>query len=204
MRTIIGSIVGALATGVLLIGYHSANRDVAGQAQVAPAAYAANARLVSDTTGMNGALANAATGPVLVKCEPNQQALIRETRALNGELLRQVECVGSAAASTPVYIDQYGRTVAMAEPRVIQSDLVTAPRAVRTVNYEPAPRRVVSTQSREVTRSSGRSWKKSALIIGGSAGTGAGVGAIAGGKKGAAIGAAVGGGVAALYEAIKR
>ena len=45
-----------------------------------------------------------------------------------------------------------------------------------------------------------RSWGKSALIIGGSAGTGAGIGGIAGGKKGALVGAALGGGVASLYE----
>jgi hypothetical protein len=49
-----------------------------------------------------------------------------------------------------------------------------------------------------------RSWKKSALIIGGAAGAGAGVGALAGGKKGALIGAAIGGGSGAVYEAIKR
>jgi hypothetical protein len=49
-----------------------------------------------------------------------------------------------------------------------------------------------------------RSWKKSALVIGGAAGAGAGVGALAGGKKGALIGAAIGGGSGAIYEAIKR
>ena len=45
-----------------------------------------------------------------------------------------------------------------------------------------------------------RSWGKSALIIGGSAGTGAGIGGMVGGKKGALVGAALGGGVASLYE----
>jgi hypothetical protein len=49
-----------------------------------------------------------------------------------------------------------------------------------------------------------RSWAKSALIIGGSAGTGAGVGAIVGGKRGALIGAALGGGAASLYEGARR
>jgi hypothetical protein len=48
-----------------------------------------------------------------------------------------------------------------------------------------------------------RSWKKRALVIGGSAGAGAGVGAIAGGKKGALIGAAIGGGAGTLYEVVK-
>ena len=49
-----------------------------------------------------------------------------------------------------------------------------------------------------------RSWAKSALIIGGSAGTGAGIGGIIHGKKGALIGAALGGGVASLYEGAHR
>jgi hypothetical protein len=49
-----------------------------------------------------------------------------------------------------------------------------------------------------------RSWGKSALIIGGSAGTGAGVGGIVGGRRGALIGAALGGGVGSLYEGAHR
>ncbi|HEV3142090.1 MAG TPA: hypothetical protein VGY57_16300 [Vicinamibacterales bacterium] len=49
-----------------------------------------------------------------------------------------------------------------------------------------------------------RSWGKTALIIGGSAGTGAGIGGIVAGKKGALIGAALGGGVGSLYEGAHR
>ena len=49
-----------------------------------------------------------------------------------------------------------------------------------------------------------RSWQKSALLIGGSAGAGAGVGALVGGKKGALAGAAIGGGAAAIYDQVKR
>jgi hypothetical protein len=49
-----------------------------------------------------------------------------------------------------------------------------------------------------------RSWGKTALIVGGSAGTGAGIGGIVGGKKGALIGAALGGGAAGIYEGAKR
>jgi hypothetical protein len=49
-----------------------------------------------------------------------------------------------------------------------------------------------------------RSWGKSALIIGGSAGTGAGLGGLVGGKKGALIGGALGGGVGSLYEGAHR
>jgi hypothetical protein len=49
-----------------------------------------------------------------------------------------------------------------------------------------------------------RSWGKSALVIGGSAGTGAGIGGLVGGKRGALIGAALGGGVGSLYEGAHR
>jgi len=49
-----------------------------------------------------------------------------------------------------------------------------------------------------------RSWGKSALIIGGSAGTGAGIGGLVAGKKGALVGAALGGGAGSLYEGAKR
>jgi hypothetical protein len=74
----------------------------------------------------------------------------------------------------------------------------------------PAPRRVVTTTSqaprttRVVERRSGRDWKKTALVIGGSSAAGAGLGAVFGGKKGALIGAAIGGGASTLYEATKR
>ena len=49
-----------------------------------------------------------------------------------------------------------------------------------------------------------RSWKKSALVIGGSSAAGAGVGALVGGKKGALIGAAAGGAAGTVYEVRKR
>lgn len=62
----------------------------------------------------------------------------------------------------------------------------------------PAVRRTVAAR-----RDSGRNWKKTALLVGGSTATGAGVGAIFGGKKGALIGAAIGGGASTLYESTK-
>jgi hypothetical protein len=94
-----------------------------------------------------------------------------------------------------------------------------APRAQlvsqRQVVSRPAatPRRTVSRSSAPVQREEvvvreeapeGRSWQKTAMIIGGSAASGAGVGAIVKGKKGALIGAAIGGGAASIYEATKR
>lgn len=85
-----------------------------------------------------------------------------------------------------------------------------APVAQRTVAANPVARRTVYTsaapvQERVVTRErSGRTWQKTAMIIGGSTAGGAGVGGIMGGKKGALIGAAIGGGAASIYEASKR
>ena len=75
------------------------------------------------------------------------------------------------------------------------------PRTVRQVVYTEPRAAVSSRQSTDVKK---RSWKKTALIIGGGAGAGAGIGAIAGGKKGALIGAAIGGGAASIYEVSKR
>jgi uncharacterized membrane protein len=67
----------------------------------------------------------------------------------------------------------------------------------------PIPaRQVVYTDARPVRTS--RTVKKSAIIIGSSAGAGAGVGAAIGGKKGALIGAAIGGGGAALWDQLTR
>jgi hypothetical protein len=68
--------------------------------------------------------------------------------------------------------------------------------ASRPIGYDDRP---VS-----VERSSGRDWKKTALMIGGSTAAGAGLGGIFGGKKGALIGAALGGGASTLYEVTKR
>jgi hypothetical protein len=76
---------------------------------------------------------------------------------------------------------------------------VAAP--VRTVTtVQQAPR----SATRVVERETGRNWKKTALVIGGSTATGAGVGAVFGGKKGALIGAAIGGGASTIYESTKQ
>ena len=72
----------------------------------------------------------------------------------------------------------------------------------RTVAAAPAQDRVVVAPADE--REDERSWKKTAMIIGGSAASGAGVGGIVKGKKGALIGAAIGGGAASIYEATRR
>ena len=72
---------------------------------------------------------------------------------------------------------------------------------MQRVVSRPRVTRVSSVQREAEPR---RSWKKTALVIGGSTAGAAGVGGLIGGKKGALIGAGVGGGAAAIYEAMKR
>lgn len=81
------------------------------------------------------------------------------------------------------------------------SDGYAQPRRTATTEVitRSAPRRATT-----VAHSSGRSWQKTAMVIGGSSAAAAGIGAIFGGKKGALIGAAIGGGAGTLYEVNKR
>ncbi len=75
----------------------------------------------------------------------------------------------------------------------------------RVAAEQPVVRRVSSQDSVVSRRATAeRSWQKSVLLIGGSAGAGAGLGALMGGKKGALAGAAIGGGAAAIYDQVKR
>jgi hypothetical protein len=77
-----------------------------------------------------------------------------------------------------------------------------AVRPVRTVSRAPAS--AEQEAPRTVERRSGRNWKKTAIVIGGSSAAGAGLGAIFGGKKGALIGAAIGGGASTVYETTRK
>ncbi len=141
------------------------------------------------------AAASGAT-PIAVNCGPGQQALIRPS-LIAGQTISQVDCVpiaglpAAAAAypgmAAPVPAAYYGAQ--MDQPVV----------------YRPAPRQVRYRQApRAVRRTSGRSWQKSAIIIGSSAGVGAGVGGAVKGKKGALLGAAIGGGVATIWDQATR
>jgi hypothetical protein len=87
-------------------------------------------------------------------------------------------------------------------PAAAYTPYVSSAPAVR-----PARRVARSAEAEEtsqVERRSGRNWKRTAMVVGGSTAAGAGVGAIIGGKKGALVGAALGGGASTLYEATKR
>jgi hypothetical protein len=91
---------------------------------------------------------------------------------------------------------------AVAAPVIVQQPAArVAPRQTVYRTTAPVQERVVVDRA---PAQSGRSWKKTAMVIGGSSAAGAGVGGIIDGKKGALIGAAIGGGAASIYEATKR
>jgi hypothetical protein len=169
----------------------------------------------SDLTGVAAQTltTNQAGAPVLVSCEPHQRTLVRPV-VVNGATVSQVECV--AVGQTAAYAQNQ---LAGAVPVSYSGIAYPAPTAARPVNTELGDAQVVpvsnpSTVARPVrTRQvvydeqpvrRTRSVKKSAIIIGSSAGVGAGVGAAVSGKKGALIGAAIGGGGAAIWDQVTR
>lgn len=158
--------------------------------------------------------------PVVVSCEPHQRTLVRPV-VVNGVTVSQVECVATdqapvtaaaaPAAVAPAYVVPVQAPVAQPvyrtarAPQPVYDDLEDA--RVVPAAYPAEPARPTQTRQvvydREPVKKT-RSVKKSAIIIGSSAGVGAGVGAAVGGKKGALIGAAIGGGGAAIWDQVTR
>jgi hypothetical protein len=169
----------------------------------------------ANTTAGNGMAAPAQMYPItaspvaatpaapqwVVSCEPHQQAQIRQILQ-NGTPVNEVTCIDRAGRAMYPPSTPRPAYVSMDDDYVTLDDRVAvAPRAVRT---QPAVY-TVQEPSRSVRPvQKDRSWKKSAVIIGSSAGVGAGVGAAVGGKKGALIGAAIGGGGAAIWDQATR
>ncbi len=150
--------------------------------------------------------------PVVVSCEPNQRTLVRPT-IVNGVALSQVECVstGQPAAYAQQQLAQpIAAPVSYRAARVVERDPEIADARVIPASYPVTEARPVRTNQivygddRQVPVKRTRSVKKSAVIIGSSAGVGAAVGAAVKGKKGALIGAALGGGGAAVWDQITR
>lgn len=149
-----------------------------------------SARGVEALTAQNPA--SASLGHVAVACEPGQRVLAEQV-VLDGTPTARFACVDDVAVATTRAAVRPAVYERAAEPLVVTtaSQPVVAPRASQPVRVP-------------VRRDEGRSWQKSAVIIGSSAGIGAGVGAAAGGKKGALIGAAIGGGGAAIWDQVTR
>lgn len=152
--------------------------------------------------------------PVVVSCEPHQRTLVRPA-LVNGVQVSQVECVAADPSRVSAEAAYANELAPRAAAPVTYRQAARAPQVVYE-NLEPA--RVIRTsapataarpqQTRQVIYTEPakpkRSVKKSAVIIGSSAGVGAAVGAAVKGKKGALIGAAIGGGGAAIWDQVTR
>jgi hypothetical protein len=197
MKAILGSALGGLAAGAVALVASASGRPAAAADPWATQAAlnAPRAMTVAEARGLSTATTNA---PTMVQCEPQQEAVLRRS-VVAGREVAEVTCVSSRGAYTDAaYLDNRAGYQA-------QSDIVTRPAVRTTTAAQPrVVRQTAYTQPRVVEERNTRSWKKTALVIGGSAGAGAGIGALAGGKKGALIGAALGGGAASIYEATKR
>lgn len=178
MKSVMAGLGGALLATLALTAFQAKSITPAAEPLAGPGA-------------QGSSLGQAAAVPMAVQCAPGQQAVVRQIVA-NGKPLTAAECTGAAEtpAAAPVPAMDL---VEMQSPRVVPAAYTPA------VYQAPAPRVVSEREAKPK-----RSWKKTALVIGGSAGAGAGIGGLTGGKKGALIGAAIGGGAASIYEAVKR
>ena len=190
MNTVVGSAIGGLVAGAVALGAAAVMRPSPAPAFGVDQPSSAYAMPVANTASFN----NGAS----LQCLPHEEAVMQRT-VVNGREMSAMTCITRANVA-PMYYGQPGFAQPVYGQPVYRDDMVTRP-VVRTVNTAPV-RRV--SQSREVRRESGRSWGKTAMIIGGSSGAGAGIGGLIGGKKGALIGAAIGGGAATIYESTKR
>lgn len=188
VKVILGSALGGLMAGGLALMAVGQMRTTTAEASV-PVAGAWPAMTATQ----------AAAGPVMW-CAPHQDATMQRI-IVNGQAATGLVCVDRSAgmvtyqpgAHAPT---AYARPAAYAPMPMARPAVQTAPVRERVVDREP--------YEPDVHRQEKRSVAKTAMIIGGSAGTGAGIGAIVGGKKGALIGAAIGGGAASIWEATKR
>ena len=170
-KAIIGTAVGVLGLGGLLL--------------------ASSGRMAFDSSAKNPVAGSERVGSTVVDCGEGRQALVHPSASGAS----RVECVPMAVAQPQAIGMPYATQFAPAAP-VVQERVVYRDRPVtRTASRSTATRTVTSSQPAPVYRESqpqGRSWKKSAIIIGGATAGGAGVGAVLGGKSGAKKGAVVG------------
>lgn len=175
MRTIIGAAAGALAVGAMLVSYELGERRTFAR-ETAP-----TTQMVMGPDGV--------ARPYLM-----QAGLPAYGQPFAGQPYAWSPYTTMApAAVTPYGYNPQGAYLP-AQPQYVTERVVSERPVVRR-----ASTRVVSSEARPR-----RTWQKSALLIGGSAGAGAGLGALMGGKKGALAGAAIGGGAAAIFDQVKR
>src|SRR2546422_10643786 len=195
---VIAAAVGGLALGAFVV---AGSRYMTSPVQASiPAPSLGSTQLVSQGAGLE-------SNPVLVDCADGQRALVRHV-SVAGQTVAQVQCVGQplmtpngfdemSMAAAPAYNTARAYPASMSRPA---SYSAPAPVRTRTV----ASRQPVAYRTASEPVHTGRSWKKSALIIGGSAAGGAGIGAIVGGKSGAVKGAVLGGVAGTVYDIATR
>jgi len=172
-KAIIGTAVGVLGLGGLLL--------------------ASSGRTTFDSSAKNPIVGSERAGSTVVDCGEGRQALVHPS--MSGA--SRVECVPMAVAQPQAigmpYATQFAPASPVVQERVVYRDRPVARTASRSSATRTTP--VTSSQRAPVYRESqlqGRSWKKSAIIIGGATAGGAGVGAVLDGKSGAKKGAVVG------------
>ena len=193
MQTVVGSALGGLVAGAVALGAAAAMKPSPAPAYT-PDPNGAYAMTVANTGALNN-------GASLMQCRPYEEAVVRRS-FVGGREMTDMTCITRAdSAYAPQGYAPFdyaqGRQPVYSQP-AYRDEIVSRP-VVRTA---PSRQRVVTRETSR--RESGRSWGKTAMIIGGSSGAGAGIGGLIGGKKGALIGAAVGGGAATIYESTKR
>ena len=195
---VIGAAIGGLALGAIVV---AGSRYVTSPVQASlPAPSLGSSQLVSQGAGPT-------SNAVLVDCADGQRALVRHADVA-GQSVAQVQCVSQPLTTAnafdevpiaaPAYTTARAYPASMSRPATYSAPAPTRTRTVASrqpVSYRTAPSEPVR---------QGRSWKKSALIIGGSAAGGAGIGAIVGGKGGAIKGAVLGGVAGTVYDIATR
>ncbi len=178
MRAIFGAVAGALAVGAVLVSYNLGARNAfGGQMMTAPAT-----QMLVGPDGIARPYVVQAGQGGFGQAIPGQPYGLSPYNAFTPGVV--------APVGYPAYQQQ--------GPYPVQTQYVTERAVAQT------PVRRVSTRRAVTDGQPRRTWQKSALLIGGSAGAGAGVGALVGGKKGALAGAAIGGGAAAIFDQVKR
>ncbi len=180
MRAVFGALAGAVAVGAMLVSYNLGERQAFDRALM-PAMPAT--QMVIGPDGIARPYAVQAGQTALGQPFTGQSAWAPYGTMTPGTMVPY-------GYQNPVY--QQG-----AYP--VQTQYVTDRPVAQPTVRRVSTQRVVSSET-----SPRRTWQKSALLIGGSAGAGAGLGALMGGKKGALAGAAIGGGAAAIYDQVKR
>ena len=185
MTKYLAGVLSVIAAGVLLVAYGLLNPRSSMDASTIGLAPFAQAAMTADTAATRNAAYGYGSNVIYVPMSQAQGAAQPGFVPVN-----YVPQQGYAPVAAPA-------TFAQPAPRADAE-----PRPVRTVSYQPAVP-VHSARTQSVERASGRDWKRTALIIGGSSAAGAGLGAIVGGRKGALIGAAIGGGASTVYQITK-